>query len=285
MLSWWAGRGRRRIGEIPVGGSPGPSGTGRAGFAAGSDSYHGRVQVRVWIVDAPAVAADARRLLSPAESQRAGRFVVPAARDLFIASRALQRALASRLLGVPASQVAFDRRCPYCDHGEHGKPRLVGLPSLDYSVSHSGTRVALAFTTQGRVGLDLEAEDRRADPGTLIPAIASAAEQRHLAGLSAGVLRPAVIRLWARKEAVAKLTGHGLALPLPQISAEHATATADPVPEGWPDAPVWLRDLELGPGYTAALASSPEAAEVTLAWVPSLDQLPGPAPAATRRGR
>src|SRR5690606_29868671 len=142
---------------------------------AGGGGYDGRVGVRVWIVDAPAVAASARRLLSAAESQHAERFAVPAARDLFLSSRALQRVLGSRLLHIAAPQVTFDRRCLHCDHDDHGKPRLVGLPWLDYSVSHSGTLVALAFTTRGQIGLDLEADDRRTDPGTLLPIIASPA--------------------------------------------------------------------------------------------------------------
>jgi len=228
----------------------------------------------VWIVDAPAVAASARRLLSAAESQHAERFAVPAARDLFLASRALQRVLGSRLLHIAAPQVTFDRRCLHCDHDDHGKPRLVRLPWLDYSVSHSGTLVALAFTTRGQIGLDLEADDRRTDPGTLLPIIASPAEHQRLASLDTDARRRAALRLWTRKEAVTKLTGHGLALPLRQISAERAVAAVDPVPPGWPQAPVWIQDLAIAPGYTAALASSPEPAEVTVERVSTLDRLP-----------
>src|SRR5690606_8767549 len=200
----------RRIGEIPAGGSSGPPG-GPAGPGSRSGwsppgGYHGRVRVRVWIVDAPAVVAEARALLPGSESRRAERFAVPTARDLFIVSRALQRVLGGRLLGIDARRVAFDRRCAHCDHADHGKPRLAGLPSLDHSVSHGGKLGALAFTTRGRVGREVEAEDRRTDPATLIPVIASPGERDRLAGLSGQVRRRAFMRLWTRKEAVIKLT-------------------------------------------------------------------------------
>lgn len=229
----------------------------------------------MWIVNAPAVAAGAPSLLTADETRRARRFALPPARDLFLASRALQRTLGSRLLGVAAQEVTFDRTCVHCGHHYHGKPRLVGLPSVDYSVSHSGAMVALAYADGGRVGVDVEADQRRTDLVTLIPKVASEAEQRRLAQLAPDARRRAFLRLWTRKEAVVKLTGHGLAVPFTQICAEGPAVTVDPPPPGWPGAPVWIRDLSVDRGHPAALASSPEAAEVAVQRVASLDQLSG----------
>jgi 4'-phosphopantetheinyl transferase len=220
------------------------------------------VDVEVWLADASAVAADAGPALTEQEHRHAAGFVAPAARDHFVASRALQRALGSRLLGTTARQIAFDRRCAYCGHDKHGKPRLAEARQIDYSVSHSGTLVALAYAPRGRVGLDLEADERLIDPDVLLPRVATAAERQALAVLPVEARRPAFMRLWTRKEAVVKLTGHGLALPFEDFSADGFKIIIGA--PGCAGEPVWISDLAVDVGYTAALATTPESAEVVV---------------------
>jgi 4'-phosphopantetheinyl transferase len=229
------------------------------------------VDVEVWIADAPIVAAGAGSALTEQEQRHAARFVAPAARDHFVASRALQRALGSRLLGITARQVAFDRRCAYCGHDKHGKPRVAQARQIDYSVSHSGTLVALAYAPRGRVGLDLEADERLIDPDMLLPRVATTAERQALVVLPAETRRAAFMRLWTRKEAVVKLTGHGLALPFEDFSANGFKIIVGA--PGWAGEPVWISDLAMGVGYTAALATSPESAEVVVRRVTAWDQV------------
>ncbi|MDG4785106.1 4'-phosphopantetheinyl transferase superfamily protein [Micromonospora sp. WMMD1102] len=232
------------------------------------------MDLQVWVLAARAVATDeAAALLTADETARAGQFAVPGARDLFVASRAVQRTLGSALLGVAPQQVPIGRTCLHCGHRDHGKPRFLARQAPEYSVSHSGALVLVGYARTGRIGLDIEADDRRTDLAGLIPRIASPAERRRLGRVPPPDLRRACLRLWTRKEAVVKLTGHGLALPFTRFSVDEAVASADePVPD-WPDEPVWLRDLPVEPGYTAALATSPAPAEVTVARLTSLAEL------------
>jgi 4'-phosphopantetheinyl transferase len=231
------------------------------------------VDLRVWVVAAPAAAAAGAALLSDGEAARAERFTAPLARDLFVASRAVQRTLGGALLGIAPREVAFDRSCQRCGHRDHGKPRFRAERAPEYSVSHSGTLVLVGYARTGRIGLDLEADDRRTDVVGLIPRIASAAEQRRLGQVPPQDRRRACLRLWTRKESVAKLTGHGLALPFTRFSVDGPAATADEPVAGWPDEPVWLCDLPMDAGYTAALATSPATAEVAVQRLASLDEL------------
>ena len=80
-------------------------------------------------------------------------------------------------------------------------------------------------------------------------------------------------RLWTRKEAVLKLTGHGLSLPLRSVDATADTVPAGPMAgrRGWPAEPIRLTDLDLGgvtPGtageYIAAIVAAGPARRVTI---------------------
>ena len=65
---------------------------------------------------------------------------------------------------------------------------------------------------------------------------------------------------WTRKEAVAKATGLGLSLPLSSFTVSNFTgedASIVIIPDSTGAASKWhVRDLALGPGHIAALASS-----------------------------
>jgi 4'-phosphopantetheinyl transferase len=131
--------------------------------------------------------------------------------------------------------------------------------------------VALAYAPRGRVGLDLEADERLIDLDILLPRIATATERQALAALPAEARRAAFMRLWTRKEAVVKLTGHGLALPFEDFSANGFKIIVG-VP-GWASEPVWISDLAVDVGYTAALATTPESAEVVVRRVTAWHQV------------
>ncbi|MEV6301958.1 4'-phosphopantetheinyl transferase superfamily protein [Actinoplanes sp. NPDC051861] len=207
--------------------------------------------------EAAGLVAASGRHLTTGDHEAARRFSHDGARRLWLASRALQRALGAHLLGVAPEDVVIERRCAHCGDDSHGKP---SLPGVDYSVSHSGSLVALAWTTSGRVGLDLEAGQRLGDAAGVAEHLAAEGE---IPDLSPEQRQRAVLRLWARKEAVVKLTGHGMTVPLTGIRADRDLVSVEPRPAGWPDAAVWVRDLDLEPGYFAALATSPEIAEVS----------------------
>lgn len=213
--------------------------------------------VEVWVADAVVLAGQAEPLLSTAETERSARYVSVEARRLFVLSRALQRLLGSAYLGVPAERVEIGRSCRLCsDGGDHGKPYLRGAPGLDYSVSHAGRLVLLAWSSACRVGADIEWLDRRLDPGLLGARTLAAAEQADLDALPATDRSAQFLRLWTRKEAAVKLAGHGLTVPLASVQVDGPTARLAVPPPGWPTEPLTLTTLPVPDGYTAALATT-----------------------------
>ncbi|MFJ9731407.1 4'-phosphopantetheinyl transferase family protein [Streptomyces sp. NPDC101169] len=231
--------------------------------------------VRVWVVDArTADEAEAARLLSAAELDRAGELDVASVRRTFVLSRALQRTLGSRYSGAPAAEVDITRACAHCAHPGHGKPRFAAAPELDYSVSHSGDLVAIAASTDTRVGLDVEAGSRHVEPERMIPLLATESERTALAGLSGQALRRELFRLWAYKEAVVKLTGHGLlAVPFTALGVDGPVVRLTAPLDHWPGEAIRLTGLSLDEGYVSALATTgppPEVAVDRLARVTDL---------------
>jgi 4'-phosphopantetheinyl transferase len=124
------------------------------------------------------------------------------------------------------------------------------------SLSHSGNRAAVAVAWDTAIGVDLEAITLR---GADLPLSAlSGAEREQLAGLPPADRLPAFIRYWTRKEAAVKATGDGLLVPPDRITM--SPPDEPPAIRGWvdrppPHAPIFLTDLEPGPGYRAALAT------------------------------
>ncbi|MEU8893318.1 4'-phosphopantetheinyl transferase superfamily protein [Streptomyces sp. NPDC048442] len=124
-----------------------------------------------------------------------------------------------------------------------GRPRLTGpAAGLHVSLSHSPGAQAVALSTRGPVGIDVE---------TLRPLPALRMARRWLGGADADWLAglpgreriPAFFCLWTQKEAVGKAHGRGLA---------HGGLTQLlPSPAGWP-----LPDLPDGP--PPALHATPD---------------------------
>jgi len=156
----------------------------------------------------------------------------------------LLRLAAADRLGVEPAEVPVERHCPDCER-PHGKPSLPGT-GLYVSISHSGDRVAVAVTTAGPVGVDVE-EIGAVDPAELARLVLGPGESATTPEL--------FLTYWTRKEAVVKATGDGLRAPL----AEILVSGPDEPPRllGYrgdsPPAAV-LTDLDGGPGYRAALA-------------------------------
>jgi 4'-phosphopantetheinyl transferase len=142
------------------------------------------------------------------------------------AGRALRDVLASYLGTSPEAIRILE--------GAHGKPALAG-GELNFNLSHSGDAGLVAVSRERAVGVDIE----RIDPRRDVLALA----ERALGTDGAAAVRAApeadraavFHRTWARREAVAKCAGTGL-------------STAPP------DNPRQVIDLDVGPGYAAALA-------------------------------
>ena len=154
-------------------------------------------------------------LLSAAELDRRARFHRREDRDRFTLAAALLRVvLAERFESAP-TEIQVDRTCDRCGE-QHGRPRVPGYP-VELSVSHSGEFAAVAVSTAGPTGIDVE-HARPLDHRSLWGDVFGPEddEARSLAAFYRG---------WTRKESILKATGVGLALPM---SAVRVTRTTEP---------------------------------------------------------
>lgn len=166
--------------------------------------------------------------LNVTERQRLSRFRSTAAATDYLVGTTLARFALESWLGVPAAQVPLDRTCERCG-APHGRPRVAGA---HLSIAHAaGT--ALVAVSDAPVGSDLEPLQQA------VPIDSGAAD----------------LPDWVRKEAVLKLTGDGLRLPLTLIEIDAGRVTR------WPSEPLpdlTVHDLAVD-GFVAAVATAPDA--------------------------
>jgi 4'-phosphopantetheinyl transferase len=154
------------------------------------------------------------------------------------------------LVALVADRTRLDPARVVISYDERGRPSIAGS-ALQVSIAHSGEFVACAVS-DSRVGVDIERSDRPEADAALAKRVCMASELLHLEQLAEGARAPALIALWARKEAVAKALGLGLAIPFDQLEVR----TDSPRLDGVRQKALRVRTLEGGPaGYSLALAS------------------------------
>jgi 4'-phosphopantetheinyl transferase len=185
--------------------------------------------VEVWLVDVSPDSEPVQRLMGATtdeERERAARLRTPGHAERWLAARGALRTLLGERLGVAPAAVELIR-------GPHGKPRLLGA-KLQFNLSHAGDLAVVALAGV-EVGVDVErlARSSRAVERTLTPGERAAlgADDRHVQ----------VMRVWCRKEALAKARGTGLGWAPERFDT---SAPGD----------YWLSDLPVADGYVAALA-------------------------------
>jgi 4'-phosphopantetheinyl transferase len=202
-------------------------------------------------------------LLDDVERARRERYLRTEDRDRFTLGVAVTRLVLGPLLGLPPERVPLSRDCPDCGK-PHGRPVVAGGPRL--SVSHSGDRVAVAFSAAGPVGVDVEAFrplEEGIERHVLAPA--ESAESAEASGGSGGFDAGNLLAYWTRKEAIVKATGDGLRASMRDITVSRPAEP--PRLEAWPGRAelvgrISLHALNPGPGYFACLAliDQPDAA-------------------------
>ncbi|GAB3607482.1 hypothetical protein GCM10027413_28910 [Conyzicola nivalis] len=128
---------------------------------------------------------------------------------------ALLAALASRLLGHP---VTVDHHCAHCGGTDHGQPRVEGA---FVSLARAGALVAVAATTRGPVGVDIETVDGVAASGFDDVAFGDAERDRIAHADEPDLLRAT---LWTAKEALLKAAGTGLRIDPRRVDVAEASA-------------------------------------------------------------
>lgn len=173
------------------------------------------VHVRYRLTDGltPEQFAAAFRTLSPAERERASRFVFERDRLDFVIAHALLRRELSDRHDLPAEAWTFATT-------EFGKPLVTGPPAADiaFNLSHTRGLVACAVSTGCDVGIDVEAVD---GPASMLDLAAHYFSSREIADLQrcpAAERQTRFIELWTLKEAYVKAMSIGLSHPLHTFS-------------------------------------------------------------------
>jgi 4'-phosphopantetheinyl transferase len=151
-----------------------------------------------------------------------------------------------RLREILAHYLGADSRGLSIVRDPNGKP-VLQPDVLAFNVSHSGDLALIAVSRVGPLGIDVERE--RAEVATVDLA------RRYFTRSEAALVEAnprTFFRIWTRKEAWAKAQGLGLAIPLDAVDVSGAVS-------GW-----FVADLEVGFGFSAAVARPGEAATVRL---------------------
>jgi 4'-phosphopantetheinyl transferase len=186
-----------------------------------------RADVDVWLV--PLDSGTDWPPPTPAELERASRFVQPRGRQRHLRSHAALRAILRTYTEAPLEFAVAG----------NGKPYLPDLPDLRFNLSHSHEMALVAVAWRVEVGVDVEWLRR-------MPECLAIAE-RFFPPTDAAALRDVApegrefefFRLWTRIEAVLKASGIGLYGAGAESGAE------------WQ-----VRSVEVGEGYCGAVAAA-----------------------------
>lgn len=194
-----------------------------------------------------------RALLSRDEVERAARFHFERDRLRFVRRRAFRRIWIGARLGVNPEALRFET-------GSHGKPSIAGLPAgVEFNSSSSADVALLAWSSEGPVGVDVEWH-RPLDPDLALVAGRFAPRERTTIQEATGPAKSQwFFDCWARKEALVKAVGVGLALELDtfEVPMDPEVRSAQILWTGSPAAPgEWrVTALEVGPEYSAAVVT------------------------------
>lgn len=139
--------------------------------------------------------------LSPAEVERANRYVYQIHRNRFVVRRGLQRLILGAYLQMPPTQLQFalgQNNKPYIGNGD--------TCNIQYNLSHSGDWALLAVS-KGIIGCDIEYAEASFQFSDILPDHFSADEAAYINQQDS---TNRFFVLWTRKEAILKGTGLGI---------------------------------------------------------------------------
>jgi 4'-phosphopantetheinyl transferase len=190
-------------------------------------------------------------LLSPDEQARAARFRFPEHKRRFIVARAVLRQILSFYTEIAPNKLEFS-------YGEHGKPTLATPSTLQFNLTHSEDLAAYAIGHQ-LLGIDIEKIKSNYEIG-LPERFFSLQEREHLLQVPEAGRVAAFYQVWARKEAIIKASGKGLATSLASysVSPNNIEEKIQLGYEEW-----YLQPLSIDSAFAAALASKQAAKKLS----------------------
>jgi 4'-phosphopantetheinyl transferase len=141
------------------------------------------------------------------------------------------------------------------------------IEAIEFSVTHGGDLLVLAFAGSAPVGVDVEPIGELDDVGAeLLHFTLTATERRRLLEVPAPQRKRIFLRHWTGKEAILKALGTGLdvepqAVTLPPFLEGKVSVTLP----GSPSVNLWIRDVEVGPAHVCMLATGREVPELRIA--------------------
>ena len=193
-------------------------------------------------------------LLSRDELERSKRFYFKEDRNYFIAGRGTLRAMLGRYLNIEPAGLCFT----YSTYGKPSVSKEQNENRLFFNISHSYGFGLYAFSYCGEIGIDIERirPDHYAESIAL--GILSQQEIAVFRALPSEQREKSFFSCWARKEAFLKACGTGLSLAPEKVEVSITAGGPSAllsIEGDYSGASLWsLRDLDVGPGYAAALA-------------------------------
>ncbi|MCU1241290.1 MAG: 4-phosphopantetheinyl transferase [Candidatus Acidoferrum typicum] len=177
-------------------------------------------ELHVWrtSIDVPPVLLQQfESTLNASEKERAEKFLVPQARERFVAARGILRGLLATYLEIDPVRVEFR-------YGPQGKPSpsAVHNSQICFSMSHSQGMGVFAFTSDCEVGVDVEQIKANFKGMEIASHFFSGEEIAALAKLPPELATEAFFGCWTRKEAYIKARGQGLSIPLASFTVRFA---------------------------------------------------------------
>ena len=162
-------------------------------------------EVLVWTFDLDAIDPVAvTQVLSIDERDRAARFRFDIHRERYIAGRAALRYALAAVTGATPAELEFA-------YGPHGKPELRAGNSAYFNLSHSENRAILGVTRAAPVGVDIERVNHERGGPEIARRFFAPEEIAELERMSGAAYTAGFFECWARKEAVLKAVGTGIA--------------------------------------------------------------------------
>ncbi|OJY60965.1 4'-phosphopantetheinyl transferase superfamily protein [Rhizobium sp. 60-20] len=185
------------------------------------------------------------RLLSEAERHRASAFRSADARCLFVAGRILCRSIIANLLGCTPQALSLAIT-------PSGRPYLRDYPDIDFNLSHTKDRVALAICRGGRIGIDIERIDAFSEEETreIMPMILSEQELNQVHRFDTRHRHDVFLACWVQKEAALKCLSQGFLADPQSVMLAPGNATFSGT---WQlsGEPIFIRSGRIGGGESA----------------------------------
>jgi len=180
-------------------------------------------------------------VLTDAERHRALRLRFERDRRRFVVARARLRELLAERLGARPRALELVS-------GPGGKPGLapkLAASGWRFNMSHCDELALYAFSRGRELGIDVEAIRPVGEADAIVERFFAPGERRDYSRLTPGDRTLGFLRIWTRKEALAKGLGAGLCVPLESLDASAP-------PQGWS-----VESFSPEPGFVAALACKP----------------------------